>query len=172
MKLRFIFFAVAALTFASPAFAHRHHEYIEVQSDDTSSSDKKAKKEAREKWFKEAREIKHQFMIKELNLTKEQQSEFFRIYDKMEDEKNQVQRDSRKMEKHVRELGSSASDLEYEKAADAMFEAKQKEALIELKYKEDLKKVLTPKQLFMLKGAERKFTRELMDQKQKLGKKG
>lgn len=122
----------------------------------------------KEKWFKEAREMKHQFLAKELQLTKEQQKPFFDLYDRMEDESVKVQRETRQMERNVNKLGADATDLDYERASDALFDVKQKEASIELRFKEEFKKILTPRQLFLLKGAERKFTKELMNRHQKL----
>lgn len=152
------------LAVARPVHGHSHH-HGEAPQAQTSQPDSN-----RSKWFKEVREKKHQFLIKELELKKEQQKQFFEIYDSMDDELRQVQRDTRKMEKRVQEAGDDASDLDYEKATDALYEAKQKEGAIELKYKEEFKKVLTPKQLFKLKGAERKFTKDLMEHHQKIKK--
>ena len=63
---------------------------------------------------------------------------------------------------------SEVSDLEYEKAAEAMIEVKGKEASVEEQYFAKFKTVLSPKQLFKLKQAERKFTRELMRQHSKM----
>ena len=128
-------------------------------------------KEERQQWFNEMREIKHQYLIKELNLTKEQQKSFFPLYDKMENENQKIQHSVRAMEKRVYELGSEASDLDYEKATDALYEAKQKESEIEMRYRNEFKNILTPEQLFKLKGAERKFSRQLMDKRFNIKKK-
>ncbi len=107
----------------------------------------------RKEWFKELRQYKHDFLTKELKLTKEQQESFFPLYD-----------ETRDIEHRVRNTKGEISDLEYEKASEAMFEIKGKEADIEMKYYPKFKKALTPKQMFMLKIAERKFTNELMMQ--------
>ena len=48
-----------------------------------------------------------------------------------------------------------------------MFETKSKEGAIEKQYFAKLKSVLTPKQLFQLKRAERKFTDKLMKEHSK-----
>ena len=46
----------------------------------------------REQWFKEIRTKKHEFLIRELELTPEQQEPFFAIYDKMDDPRPGAQR--------------------------------------------------------------------------------
>lgn len=117
----------------------------------------------RDKWFQEAREYKHRFLAREINLTKEQQKEFFELYDKMEDETMKLQKETRQMEQRVMALGDTATDLDYEKATDALYESKEKEAAIEKRYREAFKKILSPEQQFKLKGAERKFMKDLMD---------
>ena len=110
----------------------------------------------RKEWFAQMRQYKHSFLVKELGLTKEQETKFFPIYDAMEDEIFKVTRETRKLEKKVAE-NNSATDVEYEAAAKAIIELKKKEAAIELKYYDKLKAVISSKQMFLLKKAERKF---------------
>ena len=74
------------------------------------------------------------------------------------------------MENKVRE-SSDPSDLEYEKATDAIFELKMKEGEIEKSYLEKFRGVLNNKQLFNLKNAERNFNRDLMKQHNRLRQK-
>lgn len=124
----------------------------------------------RKQFFKEIREFKHKFLARELNLTKEQEQKFFPIYDQMEDETDKIQEETREMENKVRE-SSDPSDLEYEKATDAIFELKMKEGEIEKSYLEKFRGVLNNKQLFNLKNAERNFNRDLMKQHNRLRQK-
>ena len=70
-----------------------------------------------------------------------------------------------KME-HAIKKNKEATDLEYEKLAEAQFEQKAREAKIELKYLKEFKTILTPRQLIKLKKAERDFSRELMKKHQ------
>ncbi len=49
----------------------------------------------RQKWFSEMRNYKHDFLAKELSLSKDQQSAFFPLYDAMEDETNKINRETR-----------------------------------------------------------------------------
>lgn len=118
----------------------------------------------RKKWLKEIQEYKHEFLIKELDLTKEQQEKFLPMYDEMDCKIRQVNDQARDYQRKVRQMKDKASELEYEKAAEAQFEVKAKEGEIEKSYFSKFKTVLTPKQLFRLKHAEWKFTKELMKQ--------
>ena len=107
-------------------------------------------------------------LAKELNLSAEQQKNLFPIYDKMEDEIFKVTSETRQLEKKV--SSGKVTDLEYENAARAITELKQKECAIELKYFDQLKAILSSQQLFLLKKAERKFSHQLMKMRNK-GKK-
>ncbi len=117
----------------------------------------------RQKWFSEIRNYKHDFLAKELSLTKEQQSAFFPLYDAMEDEINKINRETRELEKKILD-SSSPTDTEYEAAAKPQIELKGKESDIELKYFSKFKEILTAKQLFQMKNAERMFTRKIMSE--------
>lgn len=132
-----------------------------------------AQKEDHAAWLKEVDKYKHEYMAKELNLAKDQQTRFFQVYDAMSKELRDISRQTRKMMKDVAAKGEKATDLELEKAAQASFELKGKEAAIEMKYYPRLKEVLTPQQLFKLKKVERHFTREMVQKHNKMkGKKG
>lgn len=116
-----------------------------------------------DQWVKEVREYKHAFLAKELDLSREQQTKFFKVYDAMEDEVAALNNETRRMCKRVKDISEDdVTDLEYDMATDAMFNLKAKEAEIELRYLPDLKDVLNKKQLFGLKDAERKFTMVMM----------
>ncbi len=130
----------------------------------TIDAQQRGSKEDRERWFKEMREYKHNFLIKKLDLTPEQQPEFFAIYDAMESETHKIHHETRKLQRELKKKGDAANDIEYEKAAEALFELKSKQGEIELKYFDQFKKVLSKKQLFMLKDVEDKFTRHIMKQ--------
>ncbi|MCM1504882.1 MAG: hypothetical protein NC127_06780 [Muribaculum sp.] len=129
------------------------------------------KRPDRKEWFRQMREYKHDFMAKELCLSKEQQGKFFPLYDDMEQKLHRIQHESMEMENKINRSQSGVTDLEYEKAAEALVEVKGKEAAIEEQYFAKFKSVLTPKQLFKLKQAERNFTRELMKQHSRMKEK-
>ncbi|MDE6192125.1 MAG: Spy/CpxP family protein refolding chaperone [Muribaculum sp.] len=141
---------IAAIIFAMPGYATDNKKNID-----------------RKEWFKELRQYKHNFLTKELDLTKEQEAKFFPMYDEMDDAMFKINREARAMEKKITKSSEKVSDLEYEKAAEAMYEVKGKEAAIEKQYFTKFKTVLTPKQLFELKQAERRFTDKLMKEHSK-----
>lgn len=115
----------------------------------------------REKFLAEMRNYKHAFLIKELALEREQQTRFFTLYDEMEDKMRKINDDTRALEKKT--VGdATATDLECENAARALFEQKAREAEVESEYFDKLRDVITGRQLLLLKGAERKFNQELL----------
>ena len=63
---------------------------------------------------------------------------------------------------------ADASDLEYEKATEAMYDAKVNQAQIERTYMDKFKNVLNKKQLFELKSVEKQFQRDMLKQHQRL----
>lgn len=120
--------------------------------------------EEREKWLSEYRNYKHEVITKELRLTREQQNEFFPIYDLMDEQLMQIGNETRNLQAKVNN-DPNAGDIEYEAAARAIYEQKSREGAVELEYFDKFKEVLTPKQLICLKNAERKFTQTLAKQR-------
>ena len=118
----------------------------------------------RESWMKEIQQYKNDFIAKKLELTDEQRAKFLPLYNSMDKEIRKVQEESEQLSRQTMGKEDKATDLEYEKAAEAMYELKGRENAIEMKYFEEYKTILTPQQLFKLKDAEKDFTRELMKQ--------
>ena len=116
----------------------------------------------RAKWLEGLREHKHTFLAKELGLTKDQQREFFPLYDEMEDEVERINAETRETEERYAK-NADASELELEHAARTVFEQKRAEGQIEMTYFEKFKEILSPKQLISLKNVERKFTQKLLN---------
>lgn len=121
----------------------------------------------REKWMTELRQYKRVYFTRELELSRDQQNEFYPLYEEMEDKISQINDEARMMEKRVADL-ENATDLEYVTSAEASYTAKLREAETEKEYMEKFKTILTPKQLFKLKAVERQFSRELMKQHHRL----
>lgn len=132
---------------------------LSVGADAQSAASNKA--EQHEQWRKEMDEAKRDYLIHELDLTREQKEKFFPVYNAMNAEIGKLNRDLHKMRRNLSKR-TDVSDIEYEKAAEAMFEAKGKENAIEMKYFEQFKSILTKKQLFMLKNVEFKWLRQIM----------
>ena len=107
------------------------------------------------------RQYAHQFLSRELKLERDQETPFFNAYDQMQQELVEVGEDTRNLERKILK-NNDATDLELETAARAMFEQKRKEADIELRYFDQFKTILTPRQLVNLKPAIRKMTRVLL----------
>lgn len=127
------------------------------------------KKPDRQEWFRQMRQFKHKFLVKELSLTKQQQDEFLPLYDAMQQEIEKVQQQVRQAERKInRAKDSAVSDADYLQAARVATEAKAREGAVEEMYFDKFSKVLSPKQMFELHFAERKFTRELMKQHNKM----
>ena len=78
--------------------------------------------EEREQWMTEMRQYKRIYLTKELELTREQQTKFYPLYDEMEDNEAKINDEARAMEKRVAEM-QNPSDLEYEKATEAGYDA-------------------------------------------------
>ncbi len=123
-------------------------------------------------WWKEMQEYKMNFIAKEIGLSEEQKEKFFPIYNEMEAAIFKLNKETRELEKKISSNKQDVSDIEYEKAAEAMFELNAKEGSIEESYFTKFQSVLTPKQLFKLKIAERKFTREVMKHHNRMKSKG
>jgi len=117
--------------------------------------------EERDLWLAELRQYKHEFMAKELSLSSDQQEAFFPLYDEMEDQLTQIAMEVRDLEDSINN-SPTASAEEVQAAAFSLFDQKRRESVVELLYFEKFKDTLTPKQLFRLKNAERKFTQQLV----------
>lgn len=162
--------AVAAMMLVPlQAVASDHPEEVCAPSPDKPG--RSAGKADFKRWMKQMKKYKRDFLTRELNLSDEQQEAFFAIYDKMEDEKWQLGREVRRMEREINKKGNEATDLELEKAADAAVELPGKQNEVERRYHEEFKKVLTKRQLFKMSAAERKFQKSLMEQRGKKKKK-
>lgn len=120
----------------------------------------------RHQWMREMQKAKQEFMAKELNLTDQQNEQLNAIILEMDNELDKLRRETRAMGKAV-ESKTDATDLEYEKAAEAMFEHKGKEAEIEMRYYKKIAKILTPRQLYLYKKAEHKWMKKLMKHRKK-----
>ena len=107
----------------------------------------------REKWFSEIRQVKRNYFVKELDLSREQQNKFFPLYEEMGQPIAEAK---------------DATDTEYEKAAEALYDADVQTSQIRREYMDKFKTILTSRQLFELKNVERKFSREMMRQHNRL----
>lgn len=124
------------------------------------------KKPDKTEWLNKMKQLKHEFLTRELNLTPEQQRDFFAAYDAKEEERFNAEREVRRGERNIIKKGDAATDAEIDKAIDAQYDLDSKITAIELKYKEKFQKILTKRQLFKLRNAERDFQKMLVDSHQ------
>jgi len=120
----------------------------------------------RTKFATDMYQAKHEMIIEELSLTLSQQKQFMPLYEQMEREIYQVNRNARALANEV-EKKKNPSDRDYEAAASALSNTRVQEGEIEAKYFEKFSKILSKKQLFQLKQAEVKFTREMLNKRKK-----
>lgn len=126
-------------------------------------------KTQREQWYKNMVQTKIEYIAKQMNLTPEQKAKFDKHYTAFSAETSKLSKETRALERAVSKK-EKPTDIEYEKAAEAITEFKAKEGAIEQKYFNQFRTYLTKKQLFQLKVAEHKWMKELMNQRSK-GKK-
>lgn len=122
-------------------------------------------KSDRTQWAKEMRQLRTNYVVKKLGLEGDSRDKFIAAYSSMQVDLDKLHRESRQLYKAVEKKGDAASNAELEKAANAMYEMHSKEGAIEMRYYSKFKSILSPRQLFKLKDAEHKFSRELMKQR-------
>lgn len=115
----------------------------------------------RSNWGNKMLEYKHDFILEQVKLTKEQQDKFLPLYESMEREIFNVNREAREQAKKVAAM-ARPTDADYAAAAEALAGAKYREGVIEKSYYDKFEKILNKKQLFQLKQAEIKFTRTML----------
>ena len=120
----------------------------------------------RTKFATDMYQAKHEMIIEELGLTMTQQKQFMPLYEQMEREIYQVNRNARALASEV-EKKKNPTDRDYEAAASALSNTRMREGEIEARYFDKFAKILSKKQLFQLKQAEVKFTREMISKKRK-----
>ena len=127
-------------------------------------------KAQRIQWMKEVRNYKYEFFTKEMELTAEQQEAFFPEYEAMEKAIFTINKEARDLERKISASTTPVSDTEYEAAATAMAKVRQEEGEIEMEYFAKFGKILSKKQLFLLKRAENKFTQSILNHHKRAGR--
>lgn len=120
----------------------------------------------RTKFATDMYQAKHEMILQALGLTMTQQKQFMPLYEQMEREIYEVNRNARALANEV-EKKKNPSDKDYETAASALSNTRMREGEIEAKYFDKFAKILSKKQLFLLKQAETKFTREMLKKRKK-----
>lgn len=118
---------------------------------------------------RELLEYKIKYLAQEMDLKSDQQTKFVELYTRMSNEKHQAFKSAIELERRVRN-DKNASSEDYQRASDAMAQAKIKEGEIEKKYDAEFKKFLTAKQIYKMKEAEGTFREKLRELRAKKGK--
>lgn len=111
-------------------------------------------------------QAKHDLIIKETAMTKAQQEKFMPLYTAMEQEIYQANKEARSLAEKVNKTAKPTNE-QYTQAANALSNVKLKEGQIEAKYYQKFAQILSKKQLFQLKQAELKFTRNMISKGKK-----
>lgn len=120
----------------------------------------------RSQWTKEMLEYKHDFIAEQTEMTQAQRDKFMPLYEAMEKEVFAVHRTAREQAKKISST-AKASDQDYANAARAMSQVKVKEGEIEGRYFDKFSKILSKKQMFQLKQAELKFSKQMLSRGKK-----
>lgn len=111
--------------------------------------------------MRELQEFKIKYLIQEAQITKEQQPEFVRIYTELNNAKMSLFKTYHDNQKSLK-AKASPTDEDYNKVSEEMAGSKSAEGALDMKCYQQLKKLLTPHQLYKLKEAEMKFNRKMM----------
>lgn len=120
----------------------------------------------RSQWTQEMLDYKHDFIAEQTEMTQAQRDKFMPLYEAMEKEVFAVHRTAREQAKKISGT-AKASDQDYANAAKAMSQVKVKEGEIEGRYFDKFSKILSKKQMFQLKQAEMKFSRQMLSRGKK-----
>ena len=117
----------------------------------------------------ELQEFKIKYLIQEIDLPADKHADFTIIYTQFDHDRESLFDDMGTRFKAFKNK-EGHSDAEYSGMAEAMAVFKYREGDLEKSCFQQLKTLLTPKQLYLLKHAEHKFHRKIMDMQRK-GKK-
>ncbi len=118
--------------------------------------------DSRSKWLNDVKDYKYQMLEREAQMTKEQAEQFFPLYQEMEQMVFSANLEARQMETEVSYNFENATDENFRRAAEALSSVKVREAEIEQEYFPKFAKILSDKQLFLLKRAETHFATDML----------
>ena len=120
-----------------------------------------ASAQSNRQWTNEMLKYKHDFIVEKTGMTQSQCDKFMPLYEAMEKEVFAANRTARDQAKQV-SSNKNPSDQDYYNAARAISQAKVKEGEIEGRYFEKFSKILSKKQMFLLKQAELNFRKQII----------
>lgn len=116
----------------------------------------------RHKWLSDVKDYKYQMLEREAQMSEEQAEQFFPLYQEMEQKVFTANLEARRMEMHVSDNFENATDEDFKQAALALSRVKIIEAEIEQEYYPQFARILSDKQLFLLKRAETHFATDML----------
>lgn len=119
------------------------------------------KKKNHAEMMREVQEFKIKYILQEAEITQEQQPEFVKLYTEMSNAKIALFRQYRDDHKALK-AKPSPTDEEYDKVSAQMAGVKSAEGAIDQSYYIQFKKLLTPRQLYLMKAAEFRFNNKMM----------
>ena len=118
--------------------------------------------DSRRKWLNDVKDYKYQMLEREAQMTEEQAEEFFPLYQEMENKVFMVNLEARRMEMQISDGFDNATDDDFRQAAQALSNVKVREAEIEQEYYPQFARILSDKQMFLLKRAETHFATDML----------
>lgn len=103
------------------------------------------------------------FLAKEIGLTEQEKKVFIPLCDELMSKKFELNRESRRKSREVRQKGTKASAGDYQAVNDMSIEIKVKEAALEEEYYQKFKTILSPEKIYKYYKAERQFMRRTVD---------
>lgn len=123
-------------------------------------------KQARKEKWEKFRQDKQAFFTKTMELSDEQASKFFPLFDEMEKKKFELAREVRHEERRLLK-SENVTDEQYKVAADRAASLSAKEVAIEKEYYAKFCEILTPRQQFLYHRCEHLFQKEMIDKHHK-----
>lgn len=123
-----------------------------------------------DKMFEEIQEFKMKYLAQEMDLKDDQKEPFFKLYEEMSCKRFECMKPVWTLEKELKNK-PSATEEEYQAAAEAKNKAKEKCAEIEKQYDGKFSEFLTKKQIFNMKSAEEEFHKKMQEMRQNKKKK-
>lgn len=118
-----------------------------------------------DKMFEEIQEFKMKYLAQEMELKDSQKDRFFTLYDEMNEKRLDIMKPAWKLKRKLKK-DPSATEQQYQEAADAINQAKERCASVEKEYEVKFSDFLTQKQIFKMKTAEDEFRKKMQEMKQ------
>ena len=137
MKIRYFVTLVACL-FCTTTFAQKKNQPSET----------------------EFRTKQQAYMSQKAGLTQEESENFFPLYFEFQDKKKEINKEAWEIAKQGKK--SDTTEAEYEIIIDTFFNNQETIAKLEKEYIKKYRKILSPKKIYMIYWAERKFNRNML----------